>query len=211
MRRDAVRPEPTATNATDVTFVASRVGAEDRTSRNHHRGGVLWFTGLPASGKTTLAFELEQRLFAAGYNVYVLDGDNMRHGLNANLGFTPQDRSENIRRVGEVAALFADAGFIAIAAFISPYRNDRDRARQAAGDTFHEIHIAADVETCEARDPKGHYRRARTGEIPDFTGVSAPYEPPRNAELVLDTARDDVESCMQALLDYVTRNFALSD
>lgn len=193
----------------NVVEVESRVSERARVQRNGHKGGVLWFTGLPGSGKSTLAIELERKLFDAGYNVFVLDGDNMRRGLNADLGFLPDDRAENIRRVGEVAALMADAGLITIAAFISPYKSDRDRARTAAGGGFHEIAVNADLETCERRDPKGHYKRARAGEIPDFTGVSAPYETPERPELVIDTQAEDVESCVRRLLDYVRKEFAL--
>ena len=146
--------------STNITAVEHRVSGDMRAHRNAHKGGVLWFTGLSGAGKSTLAIEVEQQLFRKGYQVYVLDGDNVRRGLNANLGFSPEDRAENIRRVGEVAALMADAGLIVISAFISPYRSDRDRARQAAGEAFHEIHIHADLETCEERDPKGLYARA---------------------------------------------------
>ena len=142
---------------------------------------MLWFTGLSGTGKSTLALALERELFAKGYQVYVLDGDNIRAGLNANLGFSPEDRAENIRRVGEVASLFADAGFIVISSFISPYRSDRERARAAAKDAFHEIYVKASLEACEGRDPKGLYKRARKGEIPEFTGISSPYEAPDHA------------------------------
>ena len=149
------------TKSSNLVAAPSRVSAEARRARNKHAGGVLWLTGLPGSGKTTLALGLELRLFEAGAQVYVLDGDNMRRGLSADLGFAPAERTENIRRVGEVAALFADAGLIVIAAFISPYRADRAAARNAAGAAFHEIYIKTPLEICEARDPKGHYRRAR--------------------------------------------------
>jgi len=137
----------------------------------------------------------------------VLDGDNVRHGLNANLGFSPEDRAENIRRVGEVAALFERAGLIAITSFISPYRSDRDRARAAAGDGFHEIYVKADLATCETRDPKGLYRKARAGEIKEFTGISAPYEAPENPELVIDTAATPLEECLAELAGYVEAKF----
>jgi bifunctional enzyme CysN/CysC len=162
-------------------------------------------TGLSGAGKSTLAIEVERRLFNKGYQVYVLDGDNIRRGLNTNLGFSPEDRAENIRRVGEVAALLVDAGCVVITAFISPYRSDRERARAAAGAAFHEIYIHADLETCERRDSKGLYKRARAGEIPDFTGVSAPYEPPEKADLVVDTGNTTVEESVQAILDYVEK------
>ena len=195
--------------STNLYAVSSRVTAAMRSQRNGHGGGVLWFTGLSGSGKSTLAIALEQALFARGHQVYVLDGDNVRAGLNANLGFSPEDRAENIRRVGEVAALFADAGFIVITAFISPYRADRERAREAAGDAFREVYIRADIEVCERRDPKGLYRRARAGEIAEFTGVSAPYEPPETSDLVIETSADDVEECVSNLVAFVERNFCL--
>jgi bifunctional enzyme CysN/CysC len=194
--------------ATNIHMEAHRVTAPMRSARHGHAGGVLWFTGLSGAGKSTIAMEVERRLFNKGYQVYVLDGDNVRHGLNANLGFTPEDRAENIRRVGEVAALFADAGLIVITAFISPYRADRQRARSAAGESFHEIYIRADLATCESRDPKGLYKRARLGEISDFTGITAPYEEPESAELVVDTARESIEASVQAIVDYVERRFA---
>jgi bifunctional enzyme CysN/CysC len=154
--------------------------------------------------------QVELELFTRGYHVYVLDGDNVRHGLNANLGFSPDDRAENIRRIGEVAALFADSGMIAITAFISPYRSDRQRAREAAKGAFHEIYVEADVATCEQRDPKGLYKKARAGEIREFTGVTAPYEPPEAAELVVDTRKLDVEASVRRILDYVERHIALA-
>jgi len=195
--------------ATNITRVAHGVAIADREKTNGHRGGVIWFTGLSGAGKSTLAVALERRLFEKGYHAFVLDGDNVRHGLNANLGFSPEDRAENIRRVGEMAALFARAGMIAITAFISPYRSDRHRAREAAEGHYHEIFIHADLETCEARDPKGLYKKARAGEIGDFTGISAPYEPPENAELILDTSNRSVEECLEDLAKYVDKNFAL--
>jgi bifunctional enzyme CysN/CysC len=189
--------------------VEHRIDGPARAARNGHRGGVLWFTGLSGAGKSTIAMALEQELFRRGYHTYVLDGDNVRYGLNANLGFSPEDRAENIRRVGEVAALFADAGMIVITAFISPYRADRQRARDAAKDGFHEIYVAADVATCERRDPKGLYKRARSGEIPEFTGVSAPYEEPEAPELVVDTRKLSVEQSLEVLLDYIDGHFSL--
>jgi bifunctional enzyme CysN/CysC len=194
--------------ATNITTVGHGVAREARNGRNGHKGGVLWFTGLSGAGKSTLALALEARLFAKGYHVYVLDGDNIRDGLNANLGFSPEDRAENIRRVGEVAALFADAGFLVISSFISPYRADRERARQAAPEAFHEIHIEAPLEVCEARDPKGLYKRARAGEIAEFTGVSSPYEPPEHPELVIHTGEGTVDDCLSELMAYVEREFA---
>ena len=193
---------------TNLTEVDHRVEPARRIARNRHKPGVLWFTGLSGAGKSTLAMALEQRLFDKGYQVYVLDGDNVRTGLNANLGFSPEDRAENIRRVGEVAALLADAGLIVVTAFISPYRADRDRARAAAGDAFHEVYIDADVATCESRDPKGLYKRARAGDIKEFTGISAPYEAPASPELSVDTSGRGVEECVDDLVAYVTENFS---
>lgn len=195
--------------ATNIHAVGHAVTREARHARNGHRGGVLWFTGLSGAGKSTLALALERELFARGYQVYVLDGDNIRSGLNADLGFGPEDRAENIRRVGEVAALFADAGFLAISAFISPYRADRERARRAAGEVFHEIYIHAPLEVCERRDPKGLYRKARNGEIPEFTGISSPYEPPEKPELVIPTHELSPEECLALLVRYVEDRFRL--
>ena len=189
--------------STNITAVGHGVTLDARTARNGHQGAVLWFTGLSGAGKSTLALALEAELFARGYQVYVLDGDNVRGGLNANLGFSPDDRAENSRRVGEVANLFADAGFIVISSFISPYRSDRHRARAAAGERFHEIYVKAPLEICEERDPKGLYKRARTGEIRDFTGVSAPYEVPEDPQFVVDTAALSVEDGLAELLAYV--------
>ncbi len=195
--------------STNIVKVEQGVSDDERARMNGHRGGVIWFTGLSGAGKSTLSVELERRLFQKGYSVYVLDGDNIRFGLNANLGFSPEDRSENIRRVGEVAALFARAGMIALTAFISPYRSDRDRARAAAPGRFHEIYVQADVATCESRDPKGLYEKARRGEIKEFTGISAPYEAPDAPELVVDTARHSIEECVSQLIAYVEANFSL--
>jgi bifunctional enzyme CysN/CysC len=193
--------------STNITAVAHRVTNPQRVSRNGHKGGVLWFTGLSGAGKSTIAMAVEQELFRRGYQTYVLDGDNVRRGLNSNLSFSPEDRAENIRRVGEVAGLFADSGQIVITAFISPYRSDRHRARAAAKDGFHEIYIKASLETCEKRDPKGLYRRARTGEITEFTGVTAPYETPESPELTIDTDKLTVEEGVAAVLDYIDKNF----
>ncbi|MEQ9520175.1 MAG: adenylyl-sulfate kinase [Parvibaculum sp.] len=193
----------------NLTSVLHSISDEERQAKNGHKGGVLWFTGLSGAGKSTLAVTLEKRLFDLGFQVFVLDGDNVRQGLTANLGFSPDDRAENIRRVGEVAALFREAGTIIISSFISPYRSDRDRARHAAFPDFHEIFIHADVKTCIARDPKGLYQRALKGDIRDFTGISAPYEPPVEPELKIDTEKYDVEQCLEQLVNYVETNFRL--
>ena len=199
------------TKSTNITKVSHRVAKETRWRANGHQGGVLWLTGLSGSGKTTLALELEQRLFKQGFQAYVLDGDNVRHGLSSDLGFSHEERTENIRRIGEVAALFADAGYIVISAFISPYRRDRRLARSAASDPFPVLHPDADLKVCEKRDPKGLYAKARRGEIPDFTGISAPYEKPERADLTIDTGALSVEESMDVLADYVDRAFALPE
>ena len=200
--------------SSNVTVIDHGVSRAARARRNRHAGGVIWFTGLSGAGKSTLAIAAEDRLFRKGYQVYALDGDNVRHGLNATLGFSPEDRAENIRRVGEVAALFADAGFIVLTAFISPYRADRDRARAAAERVrprgFHEVYIRAPLEVCEARDPRGLYERARAGDIADFTGISAPYEPPERPELTVDTGDRTIEHSLQVLIDHIERYFALT-
>jgi len=193
----------------NLTAVPHALNASQRAAHYGHRGAVMWLTGLSASGKSSIAMALEQALTAQGYSCYVLDGDNIRDGLNANLGFSPEDRTENIRRVGEVAALFADAGLICITAFISPYRADRARARQSCGEAFHEIHISADLATCESRDPKGLYKKARSGELREFTGVSAPYEIPEQPQLAIDTAREDIAASVVKLVTYVERNVPL--
>ena len=198
------------TKSTNITETEHAVSRKARWKTNDHKGGVLWLTGLSGAGKTTLAFAAEEKLFEAGFRAYVLDGDNMRHGLNSDLGFSPEERAENIRRVGEVAALFADAGMVAISAFISPYRHDRQLARRAAESNFHEIYLSATLDVCEQRDAKGLYKKARRGEIPDFTGISAPYEQPENAELVIDTGALSVADSLEILLDYANRNFIIS-
>jgi bifunctional enzyme CysN/CysC len=184
-----------------------RVGLEQRAAANGHNSGVLWFTGLSGSGKSTLAMALEYELFQRGWQSYVLDGDNVRDRLNSDLGFSPEDRGENIRRVAEVARLGADSGNIVISAFISPYQADRERARQIAEGGFHEIYIKANIETCEERDPKGLYAKARRGEIREFTGIDAPYEAPDNPDLIIDTGVLSTEECIQVLAKYVDENF----
>ncbi|MGH8741574.1 MAG: adenylyl-sulfate kinase [Burkholderiales bacterium] len=197
------------TQTANLFTVQHRVLAEDRARRNGHHGGILWFTGLSGAGKTTLAVELERLLFAQRYHVFLLDGDNVRQGLCRDLGFSPRDRAENIRRIGEVAALFAESGMLVISAFISPYRADRDRIRAAHAQYFHEVYINASLEVCEARDSKGLYRRARAGEIPEFTGVSAPYEAPQAAELEIRSGEWPIDRCLGALMEFVDARFSL--
>jgi bifunctional enzyme CysN/CysC len=198
-----------AVKATNVHAVGHAVTREARALRNGHAGGVLWLTGLSGAGKSTLALALERELFAKGWHVYVLDGDNVRSGLNKDLGFGPEDRAENIRRIGEVAALFADAGFLVVTSFISPYRTDRQRAREAAGDRFREIYVKASLEACEARDPKGLYRKARAGAITDFTGIQAPYEEPENPDVVVATDRQSEAECIGTLMNFVRAQFGV--
>ena len=167
-------------------------------------GAVIWLTGLSGAGKSTIAFALEHRLVENGNAAYTLDGDNLRHGLCADLGFTPADRNENIRRVGEAAALFADAGVLAIASFISPYRAGRERARERTGDVrFIEVYLDVSVDVCEARDPKGLYKKARAGEIAEFTGVSAPYEEPTDPTIRLDTDSLSIEQCVDRIFEHL--------
>jgi len=192
--------------ATNVVWHATKVTRQDRERLLGQRGVVLWFTGLPSSGKSTLANEVAYMLHQRGHLAYILDGDNIRHGLNEDLGFSPEDREENIRRIGEVANLFADAGVIAITAFISPYRRDRDRVRRLVGEgRFIEVYMNCPVEVCERRDPKGLYTKAKKGEIPEFTGVSAPYEPPEDPEIELRTDRMSVEECAEKVVEYLER------
>lgn len=194
----------TEQKATNVTLHQHRVSNKDRCNLAGHQGVVLWFTGLSGSGKSTVANEVDYKLHQAGKRTYTLDGDNIRLGLNRNLGFSAEDRTENIRRIGEVAKLFADAGVITLTAFISPYRADRAAVRELLPDgQFIEIHVNASVETCEARDPKGLYKKARAGEIKDFTGIDAPYEAPENAELVLDADNKGVEELANAVVAYL--------
>lgn len=188
----------------EVVPVRHQISAQERGARAGHKGAVVWLTGLSGAGKSTLAIALERRLFDLGWNVYTLDGDNVRTGLNADLGFKPEDRQENLRRVGEVAALFADAGLICVTAFISPYRDERARARAAAGSRpFIEVWVRSPLEECERRDPKGLYRKARSGALKDFTGIDSPYEPPDAADLVIDTQQQGIEACTGELLDFV--------
>jgi adenylylsulfate kinase len=187
--------------ATNIVWHKGAVTREDREQLNGHKGATVWLTGLSGSGKSTIAVELEKRLCERGVRTYILDGDNIRHGLNKNLGFSPEDRTENIRRIGEVAKLFTDAGAVALTAFISPYRADRDqvRALMKSGD-FIEVHVDCPVEVCEQRDVKGLYKKARAGEIKEFTGISAPYEAPNSPELTIKTSQQSVEeSALQIL------------
>ncbi len=187
--------------ATNITWHEANVVQADREKLLNQKGCVIWFTGLSGSGKSTLALEVENKLHQRGHLTYVLDGDNIRHGLNKNLGFSPEDREENIRRIGEVAKLFNDAGVIAMTAFISPYRTDRDNARDLldAG-RFVEVFVDCPLEVCEARDTKGLYQKARAGEIKEFTGISAPYEEPVQPELTVNTSELTLEECTERVI-----------
>jgi adenylylsulfate kinase len=192
--------------ATNIVWHQGAITREDRQQLNGHKGCTVWLTGLSGSGKSTIAVELEKRLLERGVRTYILDGDNIRHGLNKNLGFSPEDRTENIRRIGEVAKLFCDAGLVALTAFISPYRADRDQVRaiMQLGD-FIEVFVDCPVEVCEQRDVKGLYKKARAGEIKEFTGVSAPYEAPSVPELVIETSDQSVEKSALQILTYLER------
>jgi len=189
--------------ATNIVWHQGAVTRADREQMNGHKGCTVWLTGLSGSGKSTIAVDLEKRLCERGVRTYILDGDNIRHGLNKNLGFSPADRTENIRRIGEVAKLFTDAGVVALTAFISPYRADRDQVRALMPDDFIEVHVECPVDVCEQRDVKGLYKKARAGEIKEFTGVSAPYEVPLTPELTIDTSRQSVDASAQQILAYL--------
>ncbi len=197
--------------ATNVTWHDHRVSSADRKQLMGHKGCILWFTGLSASGKSTIANTVDHKLHSLGKHTYLLDGDNIRMGLNKNLGFSAEDRAENIRRIGEVAKLFVDAGLITLTAFISPYRADRDNARalMPAGE-FLEVFVNASLETCEARDPKGLYKKARAGEIKNFTGISDPYEAPEKPELVLDSNSKGIDELADEVVAYLLKNGYLS-
>jgi adenylylsulfate kinase len=190
--------------AENLTWHIGEVDREARAAAHGHRGAVLWFTGLSGSGKSTIGHRVERMLVERGAFAYVLDGDNVRHGLNSDLGFAPEDRVENIRRIGEVARLFADAGGLVLSAFISPYRADRDRVRALMGPgEFIEVFVDTPLETCEARDPKGLYKKARAGEISNFTGLDAPYEVPENPEVHLETANISVDEAAAQVIRYL--------
>ena len=189
--------------STNIVYHHGDVTRADREKLLGQRGATLWFTGLSGSGKSTLAVALEKALHEMGRLTYILDGDNIRHGINSNLGFSPEDRKENIRRIAEISKLFRDAGVINLTAFISPYREDRQLARDLADGDFIEIFVDAPLAACEARDPKGLYKKARAGEIPEFTGISAPYEAPEKPELHVKTADDSVDECVGAIIDYL--------
>ena len=195
----------------NLHFHEHRVPREEKEKRNQHKSRVIWFTGLSGSGKSTIANATEKVLHDMGLQTYILDGDNVRMGLTKDLGFSHEDRTENIRRIAEVANLFADSGSIILTAFISPYRDDRDNAREIIGnEDFIEVFVSADLSVCEERDPKGLYKKARAGEIKGFTGIDAPYEEPINPELVVETDKCDIEACAQIVIEYLVKEGIIS-
>ena len=192
--------------ATNIKWHHGKITKEDRIKLIKQKGVTIWLTGLSGSGKSTIAVELEHALLENSHQAYILDGDNIRHGLNKNLGFSPEDRSENIRRIGEVARLFTDANIITITAFISPYRQDRENARKLQKDgEFIEVYVKCPLDVCEQRDTKGLYKKARAGEVKEFTGISAPYEEPLNPEITIDTSKLSVEESTKAILSYLEK------
>ncbi|HZY86631.1 MAG TPA: adenylyl-sulfate kinase [Gemmataceae bacterium] len=200
--------------ATNITWHEGHVTREERANLLKQQGATIWFTGLSGSGKSTIAFTLEHALVQRGRLAYVLDGDNVRHGLNQNLGFSAADREENIRRIGEVAKLFADCGVLTMTSFISPYRKDRDvvRALHAEGKLpFIEVHVATPIETCEQRDPKGLYKKARAGQLKGFTGIDDPYEAPTQPDLTLDATNTSPQQAAALLIDYLQKQGLVSE
>lgn len=193
--------------STNITWHDSEVTKAQRQERNGHKSVVIWFTGLSGSGKSTISVALEKALFEQNITSYRLDGDNIRHGLNQNLGFSPEDRKENIRRIGEVGKLMVDAGVVTMTAFISPYEEDRNTVRDILEDgEFIEVYTKCSLDECESRDPKGLYKKARSGEIKEFTGINAPYEEPSNPEIIIDTENESVEESVEKILAYLKEN-----
>lgn len=194
----------------NITWQQSSLSRHARELHNGHRSRALWFTGLSGAGKSSLAFALEQHLHGRGVRCYVLDGDNVRHGLNRDLGFTSEDRQENLRRIGEVAKLMVDAGLLVLSAFISPHAQDREMVRQLfEPEDFIEIYVQCSIEECERRDPKGLYKKARSGDIPHFTGISAPYDVPEDPSLIIDTEQLPLDEAIQKIVQYLELTGAL--
>ncbi len=192
--------------STNLTWHETIVSKTERAEQKQQKPCVIWFTGLSGSGKSTLANALERALFERGHHCYLLDGDNVRQGLNSDLGFSDEARVENIRRIGETAKLFVDAGLIVMTAFISPFRTERELARNLVeDDEFIEVHVSASLDVCEERDPKGLYKKARAGEIPNFTGIGSAYEAPENPDMLIDTGTNDVATCAEQLVDYLVK------
>lgn len=197
-----------APKSKNIYWHKGNISKVDRERQAGHKGVCLWFTGLSGSGKSSIAQEVQSLLYEKGIKTYVLDGDNIRHGLNSDLGFSPEDRNENIRRIGEVSKLFVDAGIIVSTAFISPYKEDRNQVRKIMDKgNFIEVYVEADLETCEQRDPKGLYKKARAGEIKEFTGISAPYEAPDRPELKINTSEEaSVRKNAERVINYLNEN-----
>lgn len=192
--------------ASNLTWHEASITKHERREKQKHHSFILWFTGLSGSGKSTIANQLAKALFQKGIHTYVLDGDNIRHGLNKDLSFSDEDRKENIRRIGEVSKLFVDSGQVVITAFISPFQEDRDQVRELVDENeFVEVYIECPIDVCEERDPKGLYQKARSGEIKGFTGIDAPYEPPVNPEITLNTAHKSVDECVKALITFLEK------
>ncbi|MEY7999004.1 adenylyl-sulfate kinase [Clostridium sp. Mt-5] len=190
--------------STNIEWHKTLVNREMREKLLHQKGMLIWFTGLSGSGKSTIASALETRLHDIGRLTYLLDGDNVRYGLNSNLGFTKEDRVENIRRISEVCKLFVDSGIITIAAFVSPFKADRNKIRNLLGKDFIEVYVDCPLEVCESRDPKGIYKKARKGEIKNFTGIDSPYELPDNPEIVIYTQSNSTEQCVNKILNFLS-------
>ncbi len=195
----------------NISPIKNDVSSEERFKRGGHIGGIIWLTGLSASGKTTLARHAERKLFDKGYNIFMLDGDNLRNGLNYNLGFSSEDRHENIRRAAELAGLMAGLGYIVVAAFITPLAKDRELARNCYKDKFYEIFVSASIKKCESRDPKGLYKKARLGEIKEFTGIDSAYEKPKNPDLTIDTEHLKTEESVDLLIEFVNSKFSINN
>ena len=205
------KSQSSLSKATNIVWHQSSVDREARCKQRGHRSAILWFTGLSGSGKSTLANAVNVALHKNGYSTYLLDGDNVRHGLCKDLGFSDLDREENIRRIGEVSKLFVDAGIIVLTAFVSPFRVDRDKARSLVGENdFVEVFCSADLEICESRDTKGLYAKARNGEIKDFTGISSPYEAPQSPELKIDTGNLEIDKCVDMVNEFLIKKRIIS-
>tara|TARA_B100000575_G_C22827636_1_gene486179 strand:+ start:51 stop:686 length:636 start_codon:yes stop_codon:yes gene_type:complete len=205
------KSQSSLSKATNIVWHQSSVDREARCQQRGHRSAILWFTGLSGSGKSTLANAVNVALHKNGYSTYLLDGDNIRHGLCKDLGFSDLDREENIRRIGEVSKLFVEAGIIVLTAFVSPFRVDRDKARSLVGENdFVEVFCSADLEICESRDTKGLYAKARNGEIKDFTGISSPYEAPQSPELKIDTGNLEIDKCVDMVNEFLIKKRIIS-
>jgi adenylyl-sulfate kinase len=197
-----VNPKPD-----NIVWHNQHLAKRDRANQKQQTSSILWFTGLSASGKSTISNAVEKRLYELGHHTYLLDGDNVRHGLNKDLGFSDEDRVENIRRIGEISKLFADAGLIVLTAFISPFRSDRQMVRDLVEvGEFVEIHMATPLSVCEERDPKGLYKKARDGQIKNFTGIDSAYEAPDSPEITLNTAENDIDACVDIVISYLKEN-----